>query len=121
MQSPLGDMDRVGKYFAIGVISVVGTLYALGGYARIWEYRQPKQSITQAEILSIGPYSSHNELHWSSKGNRVRTRGEDRVIDFPLKNWDKTVRVGDSVDLVVRRSFPLFGNELDGISINDYK
>lgn len=114
-------MNRAQKYVAIGMIGVVGTLYVLGRYAIAWESEQQKQPISQAEVLSIEPYSSHNDLHWSSKGNRIRIKGEGRVIDFPSKNWDNTVREGDLVDIVARRRFPLFGNELDGISINDYK
>ena len=113
--------ENIKKYTVGGIITTFAGLTALGGYARIWEYRQPNQPIKNARVLSIEPYSSHNDLHWTSRGYRIRIDGEDRVIDFPTKNWDDTVREGDSVDLIVRRSFPLFGDELDGIQINDHK
>lgn len=113
--------ENIKKYAMTGTVAVFTGLVALGSYARIWEYREPNQPIQNAQIQSIEPYNFRNDLHWSSTGYRVRIDGEDRVIDFPSKNWDDTVRKGDSVDLVVRRSFPLFGNELDGIQIDDHK
>lgn len=113
--------ENVERYVLTGVVIVGAGLLALGAYARIWEYRQPRQQIERARVLSIEPYSAHNDLHWTSEGYRIRINGEGRVIDFPVKNWDDSVREGDSVDLVVRRSFPLFGNELDGIQIDDHK
>lgn len=94
---------------------------ALGAYARIWEYRQPEQLIENARVISIEPYSAHNDMHWTFRGYRIRVYGKDVAIDFPLKNWDDTVAVGDSIDLVVRKNFPLFGSELDGISLDDHK
>jgi hypothetical protein len=113
-------MDRVQKY-AIGVVCVASALLALSAYGRIWEHRQKKQPIYQAEVVSIEPYSSHNDLHLSSAGKRIRIKGEDAVIDFSSKDWDKTVKRGDSVDLEVRRRFPLFEDGLEGITINDHK
>lgn len=113
--------ENVGKYAIAGILTAFAGLTVLGVYAKTWEYRQPKQPIENARVLSIEPRSSTNDLHWTSKGYRLQIEGENRVIDFPVKNWDDTVKEGDSVDLVVRRSFPLFGNELDGIQIDDHK
>ena len=113
--------NNIRKYSTAGIVTVFAGLTALGGYARIWEYRQPNRPVENARVQSIDPYTNHNDLHRTSRGYRVKIDGEDRVIDFPAKNWDDTVRKGDSVDLVVRRSFPLFGDELDGIQIDDHK
>jgi hypothetical protein len=115
-------MENIRK--SIGVYATIGTFVGLAsflGYARIWEYRQPKQEIRNAIVTDIKPYYYRNELHWSTSGNRIFIESEKRPIDFPSDNWDKTVEKGDSVDLVVRRSFPLFGDELDGIHIDDHK
>jgi hypothetical protein len=102
-------------------IAIFAGLTSFGGYARLWEYRQPKIEIKNAILSEVKPYHSHNELHWSYSGNRIYIVGENRIIDFPSGNWDNTVQAGDSVDLIVRKSFPLFGDELDGLYIDDHK
>ncbi len=98
-------------------------LIFLGAYARIWEARQPKRHITKKIVRSIEPYSQTNELHWSFRGFKVHIVGEDKPIDFSSKNWDKSVRVGDTVDVVVRQSYQWFGSkdELDGLYIDDHE
>ena len=110
-------MDKINRYLTVGLLCFIGGLFALGMYAKIWEGQQPKQQIPRAKVVSIKPYSLDNDLHWSSKGYRTHIEGEDRVIDFPSKHWDETVREGDTVAMTVRKSFPLFGNELDGLHI----
>ena len=105
------------KYLTVGLLCFIAVLFAIGMYAKIWESQQPKQHIPQAKVVSIKPYSSDNDLHWSSRGYRTQIEGEDKVIDFSAKHWDETVREGDTVAMTVRRSFPLFGNQLDGLNI----
>lgn len=112
--------SNFGFYMKAAIITAAAGVIALGAYARIWEYGQPKQAIENAKVLSVESYANHSDLHWTSRGYRIRIEGESRVIDFPLKNWDDTVREGDSIDVVVRASFP-FGNELDGIKMDDHK
>lgn len=113
-------MNQYAKY---GAICTFCALIFLGAYARIWEKRQPKKYITKTVVQSIEPYSHTNELHWSFRGFKVRIVGVDRPVDFPLKNWDNSVHVGDTVDVVVRQSFHWFGSkdELDGLSIDDHE
>jgi len=91
------------------------------GYVKIWEYNQPKQKISKAVVSSIESYEYTNDLHFSSRGKKIYIAGKDESIIFPLKHWDDTVGEGDTIDLVVRKSFPLFGNKLDGLIIDDYK
>ena len=110
-------MDKIKKYLTLGLFCFVGGLLALGMYAKIWEWQQPKQHIPRTKVVSIKPYSSDNDLHWSIRGYRTKIEGENRVIDFPSKHWDETVREGDAVAITVRKSFPLFGDELDGLNI----
>ena len=110
-------MDKTPKYLTLGLFCFIGALFVLGVSAKIWEWQQPKQHIPQARVVSIKPYSSDNDLHWSPRGYRTQIEGEDRVIDFPSKHWDETVEEGDTVAMTVRKSFPLFGNELDGLNI----
>lgn len=117
-------MERGRKYAIYGLVLVGGALFTLGAYAKIWEYFQPKEKISNAVVLSIKPYYSTNDVHWSSTGNRLSVDKDQRPIDFPKKKWDPEVEEGDSVDLVVRRSFPVFGlkdEELDGLSIEKSK
>ena len=75
------------------------------------------------KISSVEPYSIPDDLHWSLRGYRVRILGEYKPIDYPLEKWDNTLQIGDTVNLVVRRSFPWFGfkDELDGLSIKAKK
>jgi hypothetical protein len=103
--------------YGIGTLLIVSVFIVI--YPRLWEIRQKKQIISQASIQSITPYSMTNDLHWSSQGFRVHIVGENRPIDFPSKNWDNTVKIGDTVELVVRQSFRWFSlkDELDGLSI----
>ena len=110
-------MEKTQKYLTLGLLYFVVAVFLLGMYAKTWEWQQPKQKIPHARVLSVKPYSSDNDLHWTSKGYRIQLEGEARVIDFPSKYWDKTVKEGDTVVMIVRKSFPLFGNELDGLSI----
>ena len=110
-------MGKAQKYLTLGLSFLVVAMLLLGMYAKIWEWQQPKQQVPHAKVLSVKPYSSGNDLHWTSKGYRIQLEGEGRVVDFPLDHWDTTVREGDSVTMTVRRSFPMFGDELDGLSI----
>ena len=98
-------------------------LICLGAYARIWEAWHPKQYIQKGKVLSIQPYTLTNDLHWSSRGYRLHIVGEDKPIDFSSKHCDNAVQAEDTVDAVVRQSFPWFGlkDELDGLSINKHK
>ena len=116
-------MNKIQQYAIYGLIILVGIFTCLGASARIWEVIQPKQYLLRAKVQSIERYCYTNDIHWSSNGYRIYIVGENKPIDFSLKNWDSTVHRGDVVDTVVRRSFPWFGlkDELDGLSIDDHK
>jgi hypothetical protein len=116
-------MRKSQQFVIYVIIALSGILFSLGAYAKIWEALQPEQHLSNMKISSIEQYSSYSDLHWSLRGYRVYVVGEHKPIDFPFKNWDSTVQVGDPVDLVVRRSFPWFGlkDELDGLSIQTKK
>ena len=108
----------IGFYLALVMFTGIT---GFGGYAKIWEHKQPKEEIKNAIIKEIHPYYHRNELHWPFRGNGIYVEGESKLIDFPSNKWDNTIKVGDSVDMIVRKNFPLFGEELDGLQINDYK
>ena len=116
-------MRKSQHYVIYVIIALSGILFSLGAYAMIWEALQPEQHLSNMKISSIEQYVSSSDLHWSLRGYRVYVVGEHRPIDFPLKNWDNTLQIGDTLDLVVRRSFPWFGlkDELDGLSIKTKK
>jgi hypothetical protein len=116
-------MRKRQHYVIYVIIALSGLLFSLGVYTRIWEALQPEQHLSNVKISSIEQYLSSSDLHWSLRGYRVYVVGEHRPIDFPLKNWDNTVQIGDTVALVVRRSFPWLGlkDELDGLSIETKK
>lgn len=107
---------HINKYLAITLVALP---FAFGAYARIWECSQ-EQETRSAVVRSIRPYSrTGNDLHWSPRGFRAYVYGEDRPIDFPSRKWDETVKENSAVTITTRRSFPLFGDELDGITITD--
>ena len=105
--------------YRIGVALLTGACLLLG-YARHWESRQPEEDIADAVVTSIEHYSNDNDLHWHRRGYRITVEGRTETIDFPRRRWDNTVNLGDTVDLVVRANYPLFGRqELDGRAITD--
>lgn len=93
----------------------------VGGYAHLWEWRQPQVRVEAATVSSLEPfYSSGGDLHWGTRGVRVHLEGAEEApsgpVDFHTKHWDESVGVGDEVDVVIRRSF--FGDEWDGLAIS---
>jgi hypothetical protein len=104
-------------YLIIGTFSAV-TLF--GAYGKFWEYKQPERTIKAAKILSIKPYVYRNEILPTSFGNIVKTDKEDAPIDFKIDKWNKNVKEGDEINLVVKKKFSpfgVFGDELDGLKI----
>ncbi len=104
--------------WTIGTV-VVATLTAVAAflaYTKVWEWRQEKVPVNHATILSITPYADlDGEYHWSLDGNRIYVEGNQAPIDFPSKYWDDSVKVGDEVDLLIRKSY--FNNEYDGLKV----
>ena len=93
----------------------------VAGYARLWEWRQPRVHVESATVSSLEPfYSEGAEVHWSTGGVRVHLVGAEQAprgpVDFHTEHWDESVGVGDEVDAVIRRSF--FGDEWDGLAIS---
>ena len=116
-------MKRIKENVATGLALVAFTgMVGFGIYMKAWESRQPRQEIRGVIVRAIEPYSYHSEVGFGSSSNDVSFEGIEKPVDFPYRHWDRTVREGDSVDVIVRQSFPLFGkNELHGLKIDDYK
>ncbi|MFW9769726.1 MAG: hypothetical protein ACFFEM_12970, partial [Candidatus Thorarchaeota archaeon] len=107
--------------WAFGTVVVTSVLAAcaLGGIARVWEWSQPELELEGAKVASITPYQRlGGDLHWRSRGFRVRFEGRDGVVDYPARRWDESVIVGDTIDAVIRNSF--FGDEYDGLLVTRY-
>jgi hypothetical protein len=98
-------MNKIQKYTIYGLTILVGIFTCLGAFAKIWEVTQPKQYLLMAKVQFIERYSYTNDMRWSSRGYRIYIIGENKPIDFPLKNWKSTVQE----------------DELDGLSIDDHK
>jgi hypothetical protein len=113
----MADLKRAITYLSI--IAFLG-LSGLGLYSHLWESKAPKREIKNAIVTNIQPANFIGEFS-SYHGQRVSLEGEASDIYFPLRNWDSTVSVGDSVDIVAKSTFPLFGKNLEGISITDNK
>jgi hypothetical protein len=112
---------NIRKYIPTGLVTLAIGLVNLGAYARIWEYKQPKQSIENAQVLDIQQYHYSNDLYWTSNGCKIRIDKLEGLIDFKEKNWDNAIRKGDSIDLVFKKGFPLFGKMSYGIKINAHQ
>ena len=111
-------------YICSGVLLSFIGVAGLGAYARIWESRQPEREIKNVIVENITPYEHANDIHWDSKGFLVFIKGEKMPIDVPSKNIhclkeDYPIKEKDMVNLIVRRSFPLFGDELDGLYLEN--
>ncbi|MDH3745936.1 MAG: hypothetical protein OES47_12620 [Acidobacteriota bacterium] len=104
----------VGGMLTVGIVTAA---LLLGAFARLWEWRQPQLEHAGVTVSkTVGYYSSGGDIHWSRKGMRVHLDGVDGVVDFPARHWDPSVQEGDTVDVVIRRSF--FGNQYDGLAIS---
>ena len=67
-------------------------------------------------VTSLVCYSCPGgDLGWSRRGARVRLETVEGTVDYAARRWDLTVRAGDTVDAVIRRSF--FGDEYDGLVV----
>lgn len=108
------------RIIKIGVLLLLFFLIVTLSYSRIWEAMQPYVNFTQQKVVSIEMYSATNDLHWSSKGYRVYLKGVSQPIDFPIKNYNKGIKVGSVVDITIRKSFSWYGllDEYDGIAIS---
>jgi hypothetical protein len=105
--------------WSVGTVLVTSVMLAcaVGGFARVWEWRQPELVLERVKVASITPYSRlGGDLRWRSRGVRVRFEGQDGVVDYPAGRWDESVTVGDTIDAVIRNSF--FGDEYDGLQIS---
>jgi hypothetical protein len=103
-----------------GITILASGALALGVYAQLWECQQPTRAITNVIVRDCPSYYTKGELHWSFHGKRLYLDGE-KAIDFSSSEWDDSIKIGDSVDVVVRKSFPLSGDTLDGMSITRHK
>lgn len=119
----LGPVNKVMGY--IGHLAFVGfaLLVFLGVCGRLWEGMQTEEEILGKPVVSIEYFYWTGDVGWGARGYRIHVGKIDVPIVFPLKNWDNSVKVGDRVDLVVRKKFSWFGlfNEFKGISINHHR
>jgi hypothetical protein len=99
--------------WSVGTALVASVLLtcAVWAAASLWEWRQPKLELEAVRVASIAPYDR------LSRGVRVRFEGQEGVVDYPASRWDESVKVGDTIDAVIRSSF--FGDEYDGLAITE--
>jgi len=100
--------------------ALLAALLALSGtglWARVWEIHQPRLQLEAVTVLATRPYYTNGiELHWSLTGTRVRLAGVEGPVDFANQRWDPSLEAGDTVDVVLRKSF--FGDEYDGLAVS---
>jgi len=123
-------MKNKGKNKVVGLCAIILTILGITIGPSIWENSQSVLRLNYVIIESEEDYKSGGgDLHWSSKGKRIYLQGLDKPIDFPLNKWYKTeddtlavkdtLAVGDTVNVIIRKSCPYFGlfDEYDGLSI----
>ncbi len=99
----------------LAAVALIAALL-LGVFARLWEWRQPELELAGVSVTSAVSYSwPGGDLGWSRRGARVRLETVHGTVDYSVRRWDRTVRAGDTVDVVIRRS--LFGDEYDGLAV----
>lgn len=109
--------EKLLKFMPKFVSAFFLVIILFGVYVKIWEWRQEKFELKNVLIKIIIPYyASGGDLHWSFKGFRIYVDSDNRPIDFPEKNWNSTIQIGDSVIIIARKSF--FFDELDGLNIH---
>lgn len=98
--------------FAAASLVVVAVL----GYMRLWEWRQSNVQLKGTKVTSIAPYYRQGgDLGFRSRGVVVRLEGHDAAIDYRAKHWDESVKVGDTVEAVIRKDY--FKDRCDGLQI----
>ena len=105
--------------WSLGTAAVTCVLLAglVAGCARLWESSRPELELEGVSVASIAPYDHMGgDLQWQWRGVRVRFEGQDGVVDYPAGRWDESVKVGDTVDAVIRES--VFGDDYDGLEID---
>jgi len=98
----------------------VGLMLGLASlsYAAVLDERQPEVEVRNARVVSIDSYCCFFGYDGPSRGYKVEIYGNSRPVEFPVYRWDESVRVGDSVDLVVKDH--ILGG-IEGISVDEHK
>lgn len=108
--------DKFIKFIPKFLVSFFFMIIIFGAYIKIWEWRQDKFELINVTIVKILPYhSSGGDLQRSFRGFRIYIVEDKRKIDFPYKYWKRDIKIGESVDIIARKSF--FSGELDGLAI----
>jgi len=98
--------------FAAASLAILAFL----GYVRLWEWRQPTSQLQGVKVTAIAPYyRPGGDLHLRSRGVMARFEGHNGPVAYRAGDWDRSVRIGDAVEAVVRKSF--FGSTYDGLKI----
>ncbi|MFH1332186.1 MAG: hypothetical protein ABIH63_02775 [archaeon] len=112
----MGKMKRV---FYAGLITAYTALLGTGVYGLVWERMQPEQHIRQAKVLSIKQNSYISDLYWSTRSVTVHIDKEKKPVRFTSTDWNKNLKEGDIVDLVIKPSFapPGLEGKFKGVSV----
>lgn len=121
--------ENSANYLKKGAIAIVGTaviasLAQLGLiYEAYWRNSRYPPQWTRGRVSLIIEETDNFDIPSSIPPSiysyTIYIEGINKSINFQLENWDKTVREGDTVDAVFRKSF--LQNNLEGLYINDNK
>ena len=105
--------DSTYKKIIIGLFSLPA-LYL--GTAFLYDTTQRPQMIKDVKVESIKDYVVNNDLHLYTHGKKVRIEGIDSQILFSDRTWEKDIKEGDLVNMVVKET--IIPNSLRGITID---
>ena len=104
------------KLIKAGATFLLGAVVSLGLYIPFYEAAQPQKALENARVTRV-QYYRYREI-WACSGYNVSVEGENSPIDFPDNSWDTRIKEGEIVrKLVVRKRFPLFGQQLAGLEV----
>ena len=101
---------------------LAGALLVGASIPAAWECRQPEKKYrTKVEDIEMNKYCSDLQ-GFCTVSYGVEFEGVPGTVWFGSGTWDKTVKEGDTVDVVVRKNaLPSLQGKYTGISIDDGK
>lgn len=117
-------MVDIGKgiVYSMATAGAALVLYAIGGRT-IESFFTPTHIWAPEVVESIQPYENTGNKHLTQRGFEVSFEDGLGRVDFPRKNWDSSIAVGDTVEVLTRKSLNWFGkfpNEFDGLEVKIY-
>lgn len=116
-------MDNFKKFMQSLKLTLAMAPPFLGLYVLAWEHWQPRQEIPQARIVFAEGYEVKTDMPRTYRGHKIYIEGINTPIDVPVSEGPKKIKRGASVDIIVKKCFPLpfLPEQLEGSILNIYE